>query len=109
MSSDEDLILLYKLITGELVIGTLDRKLTEETKGDIVYLKNPAIIGLTQDSFYLTKYNLFSKSNFIMITGKNIVYVDMPDDRIIAHYRNLFNPKVSRSFLDDEGMEHTVH
>ena len=43
MQLDADPILLYKLITGELIIGVLDRDLTEENKsGDILYIRQPA-------------------------------------------------------------------
>jgi len=110
MNIDDDPIMLFKLVTGELIIGTLDKDLTEETKDDVIYVKQPAVIGLTQNSFYLTKYNQFSKLNIIMIMGKNVVYVDMADDNILAYYHDLINPKVTKSRIDDdEGTRQLVH
>lgn len=110
MQLDDDPIMLYKLITGELIIGVLDRDLTEENKNsDVLYVKYPAVIGLSQNSFYLAKYNQFSRLNLVMLMGKNVVYVDMPDDKIIAHYKELWKPKVPKSKIDDDGVEHTIH
>lgn len=110
MQLDDDLIMLFKLITGELIIGVLDFDLTEEDKSSgVLYVKYPVVMGVSQDSLYLTKYNQFSKLNFIMIMENNIVYVDIPDDRIMTLYKEFLKPKVPQSKIDDEGVEHSVH
>lgn len=110
MQLDDDLIMLFKLITGELIIGVLDRDLTEENKSSgVLYVKYPVVIGVSQDSMYLARYNQFSKLNLIMIMENNVVYVDIPDDRITALYKKMLEPKVQQSKIDDEGVEHSVH
>jgi len=110
MELDNDPIILFKLVTGELIIGVLDLDLTKENEnGDVMYVKNPAVIGVSRKSFYLAKYNQFSRLNHIMILGKNVVYMDMPNDEIIALYKELWEPKEPKMKIDDEGVEHSVH
>ena len=109
-NEDNDPIMLYKLITGELVIGILDKDLTEDSQNaEVLFIKHPAVIGVNQNSFYVARYNQFSKLNMVMIMVKNVVYVDMPDDKIITHYIDLIKPKVPDTKIDDEGAGHSVH
>jgi hypothetical protein len=93
MNKAEYTLMLYKLVTGELIIGLLDNELTDEHKGsEILYIKSPAVIGFSSDSFYMTKYNHFSKLDMIMLMGKQILYVDMPSDEIQQTYTKYCNP-----------------
>lgn|SRR5690606_34197695 len=109
MELDDDLIILFKLVTGELIIGVLDHELTEENENsDVLFVKNPAVIVVSQNSLYLAKYNQFSRLNTLMIMGKNVVYVDMPNDEIIAHYKELWKPKELKMKMDDEGVEQYI-
>ena len=110
MQLDDDSIMFFKLTTGELIIGVLDRDLTEENKNsNVLYVKYPAVIGVSQDSLYVAKYNRFSKSNFIILMVNSVVYVDIPSDKITELYKELLEPKAPQSVMDDEGMEHSVH
>jgi len=109
MDTNNESIMLFKLVTGELIIGILDVNLTQKINNDVIYVKHPAVLVQDHSTLYLTKFNPFSKLDFIMITGKNVVYVDIPNDNIVALYLDLLSPRVPKSRLDDEGKEQMVH
>lgn len=104
----DDLVMLFKLITGELVIGILDKEMFEENS-DIFFIKDPLAIVLTSRSFYLTRYNKFSKLGTIMLPNKSVVYVDLPSDILVKLYQEALNPKVPQTTVDEEGILHPLH
>lgn len=99
-NEENDSLMLFKLITGELIIGSLDHNLMEITKSsDILYIKNPVSITVYNGTLYLTKYNVFSKLNTVMLTSNSVIYVDVPDDDIISFYKEALDPNTSSKLM----------
>lgn len=82
-NNEENVVMLYKLITGDLIVGTMIKDLSKD--GNIL-IKDPVVIIETLDSFHLTRYNNFSKLNVIMLVGRNIVFADLPSDDLVKLY-----------------------
>ncbi len=91
--TETDVPMLFRLVSGDLIIGILDKDSTSSCGSDVVFVKHPAQIIPTQNGMMLSKWNLFSILDTTMIQGKAIIYADMPNKQIIDYYKDLLSPK----------------
>lgn len=101
--------ILLKLVTGELIIGKYSSDLDKQMNSGTVSVKDPVQIVPTSSGTVLMRWNTFSKLNTVMIMETQIVYVDVPSDKIVESYNELLNPKMEQTTKDEHGKSQTLH
>jgi len=106
---NNDLVMIFKMISGELIIGMLSNDLPEEYSGRFIQIKNPARITHSGEGLILFKWNQFSQVNFVNLDPKNILYVDSPNEYIVKLFSKLLTTPKPKQTIEFEGEVHTLH
>lgn len=106
----ENPIMMFRLVTNELVVGVLNKDHFKTFGGDILYIENPAVVASSNGKIFLTKWNMFSALGLVMVSAKTVIYVDSPNKMIVDSYKELTQPKPEKQTTTDEtGETHTLH
>lgn len=107
-----DQVFLFKLITGELIMGIFDYQINKsmENNDKLLLIKYPVKINQLKNQVILNVYNPLSRMNFIIIAEEKIVYIDFPNVDLIDFYKkfllNLKSNKQNQNLIDDNRVIH---
>lgn len=87
MKTKEDSLFILKLITGEKIMGFIDKTISQKVKG-VVVVRNPASLIFDGENILFTNYNKFSSQNFIIFQPYSIVYFSKPNNFIKELYKD---------------------
>jgi hypothetical protein len=84
-----------KLVSGEFVIGELDKALGDSFN-DVhhLYIRNPAILVNVDGSILMSRWNIFSRFNYIPIPMDKFIYVDAPNNDLTSKYLTFAYPEL---------------
>lgn len=80
------MVVLLKMNTGELVVGTLLPELSKTFETDYVYIQHPFTFMVTPKGMVMVKWNSFSGLNVVPVNGSAVVYTDIPNADMMKLY-----------------------
>ena len=86
-------LICFKIDSGDFVIGHMDKELGESFD-DVhnLYIRNPATLVSVDGSLIITKWNPFSRNDYIPVPVQKMVYVDSPNDFLVSKYLTFTYP-----------------
>lgn len=88
-------VVLMKMTTGELIVGSLIPELSKLYETNYVYIQHPYTFIMTPIGMTLVKWNSFSALNVVPVNGDNVVYTDIPSADMIKLYTKALCSTVS--------------